>query len=400
MNISNPTNIVPVEVASNIRSIQITNLTSGDTYYFTVTAINQTGTQVVSNDSDDITLLSHPVTPNISSSNITVGDKFIRIRWTQPSVDITSYRIKITRGTSTRYNELITATDRIGQSLDYDKIFGDLINGAPYTVAISAINIAGSSPFRTLTNIRPVSTPGQPTISSVVLNGNSVVVSWSAPTNSGGLRIINYTVKTYQNDIEVVDKRITTASSTNTTSAPRTATITGITINRNYTFSVLAKNEIGDSPESDKVSLIIPETRPEKPTITSAVLNTTNNSVLLSWTAPNDGGSSIINYTIKTYQNNIEVEEKRITIPPSPPTEATIDGITIDGNYTFSVLATNIINDSDESDKIAPTESFINVNEPFWNVSQTRTGNSRTSKLPTGVYSSNNMSIYATVRKY
>ena len=324
MNITDPNiYIAPVEVDSNeidsngvdsnISSTQIMNLISNNSYYFTVTAINEIGVPVVSNNSNNIRLLSVPDIPNITTENITVGDRFIRIRWTQPSEDITSYRIQIRRSATTIHNRLITATDRIAGSLDYDLTFGNLTNGLLHVVSIAAINTAGRSEF-------------------MILN-------------------------------------------------------------------------------------VIPATRPEKPIISTAVLNTTNQSVVVSWTAPNSGGSRIRNYTVKTYQNDIEVEDKRVTTQLSTqtvpsPTTATITGIANDGTYTFSVLATNIINNiinnSDESDKVTPiievvdnvNEAVDNVTEPFGNISQTRTANSRTNKLPTGVYSSNNMSMYATIRKY
>ena len=166
---NDPTNLNEVDVVStasdNIYSKQITNLFMNDySYYFTVTAINQIG-EVVSNNSSDITILSHPNRPSISSNNVTVGNGSIRIRWTPPQVtdanDISAYRIRImqTQDRTTIQNRLIyTATATRNNDGDYDELFNNLTNNTSYIVSIIAINsIGGSSPI-TFRNITPIET--------------------------------------------------------------------------------------------------------------------------------------------------------------------------------------------------------------------------------------------------
>jgi len=98
--------------------------------------------------------------------------------------------------------------------------------------------------------------PGAPTSPTVVGGNQQVVVSWVAPTNTGG----------------GVTSYIVTASpggaTCTWTSGPLTCVVTGLTNGTAYTFSVVSANSQGNSASVTSGS-VTPRTVPGAPTITS-----------------------------------------------------------------------------------------------------------------------------------
>jgi len=136
----------------------------------------------------------------------------------------------------------------------------------------------------------------------------------------------------------------------NTTSAH----VTGLIPNRNYTFEVFATNMIGDgllSGSSAPVT-ILPDV-PAAPQSLSAIAG--NKEVKLTFVAPDDGGSAIINYTAidvndtsKTYTAKHMATKTRQTL--------VISGLKNGQEYRFQVYASNMIGDGPLSD-ISPVST-------------------------------------------
>ena len=67
-----------------------------------------------------------------------------------------------------------------------------------------------------------------------------------------------------------------------------------------------------------------------------------NGSATVSWTAPNNGGSAITNYTVTPYIGS--AAQTPVTVSGSPPaTSTTVTGLTNGTAYTFTVSATNAV---------------------------------------------------------
>ncbi|MGC8912671.1 MAG: fibronectin type III domain-containing protein [Thermoplasmata archaeon] len=132
----NYTNNVTV---GNITSYTIPNLTSGQTYYFAVSAINAAGEGAKSNE-----VSATPCTVPSAPQNLqaTAGNGNVTLTWQPPASDggstITAY--KIYWGTSAgNYTNNVT----VGNITSYT--ITNLTNGQTYYFAISGINAAGES---------------------------------------------------------------------------------------------------------------------------------------------------------------------------------------------------------------------------------------------------------------
>ena len=138
-----------------------------------------------------------------------------------------------------------------------------------------------------------------------------------------------------------------------------TTTIYGLTNGVSYYFTI----EVGDyywrvleSNQSNTVTPTSPVTVPSAPTIVTATAG--NATANLNWTAPNNGGSQITHYIVKTYNSsndNFVQDTSSTTIYVSVPS------LNIGTSYYFKVLAVNAVGPSSLS---AQSNSVIPFGAP------------------------------------
>ena len=80
-------------------------------------------------------------------------------------------------------------------------------------------------------------------------------------------------------------------------------------------------------------------TAPGAPT---AVTATPRRRGVVTWTAPNNGGSTISSYTVTPYVGGVAQTPTTVTGNPPAPS-ATVTGLTNGTTYTFTVTATNAV---------------------------------------------------------
>ena len=175
----------------------------------------------------------------------------------------------------------------------------------------------------------PKSIPRDPTTISAVAAPGSATLTWTAPSNKGGLELTKYVIS----DSATINVDITDVSLTSYTK-------TGLTAGQIYKFSITAYNSIGKSSAVNFADVTIP-TAPGAPTSVVATAGTSNVSV--SWVAPlNNGGSNITGYKVSLFNDggSLVGTEQSTSLTNYDFTSVAA------GTYTVKVKATNIVGDS------------------------------------------------------
>jgi Arylsulfotransferase (ASST)/Fibronectin type III domain len=172
------------------------------------------------------------------------------------------------------------------------------------------------------------SVPGPPNAVSSMAGNGQVVISWSAPTNTGGSSISSYSVST-------------SPSVTPPTGCTRTTnlqcTFTGLTNGIAYTFQVVATNASGTGPGATTIATPYARATPSAPRSVSATTGADGQSII-SWQAPLvAGGSPVSGYTVTSSPYVLAPQACQSTTQLS----CTFTGLSNGTTYTFTVQALN-----------------------------------------------------------
>jgi hypothetical protein len=201
------------------------------------------------------------------------------------------------------------------------------------------------------------SAPSAPTgVTATAAGPESATVTWTAPANNGGREITAYKVTPYK--AGVAQTAVEVAAGTTS------KTISGLAAGSSYTFTVIAINFVGQSPESAPSPAITPSapTAPAAPTEVSAAGK--SSGAVVTWTAAGNGGSAITGYTVTPY---LGAEALAATTAPAGATSATIGSLANGSVYTFKVTATNAIGNSPQSSAssaVTPYDSIFDLATP------------------------------------
>jgi large repetitive protein len=120
--------------------------------------------------------------------------------------------------------------------------------------------------------------------------------------------------------------------------ASTSCTITGLANDTEYTFQVVATNEVGDSDPSVASAVARPDVRPERPAAPSPERG--DEQLTVSWTAPVNRGSAIQNYTVQM-QNTATNELSKQELGGGT-TQTVFTGLDNGVEYRFRVQAENL----------------------------------------------------------
>jgi predicted RNA-binding protein with TRAM domain len=334
---------------SGALSCTTTGLTNGDSYTFTATATNSLGTGVASSASSAILpAVTAPAAP--TGLKATPGNTTAALSWTAPANGgsaITGYNVYEGTTSGGESSVAVNGTLLAGTT---DSVIG-LTNGTTYYFTVKAVNTVGSSAASNEAWATPATAPvvpGAPTSVVATAGDNSAMVNWVAPSSSGSSNITGYSV--------------TAADATHTSGGGQTCTwttgslfctLTGLTNNDSYTFTVTATNSVGSGVASSASNSVVPGfTEPSAVTTLSAMPG--DRTVTLSWSAPTTGGAPINGYnlyegTTSGGENYGSAFNGQVLITG---TSATVSGLTNGHKYYFTVEAVNDVGSSNASNEV------------------------------------------------
>ncbi|MEI8081561.1 MAG: fibronectin type III domain-containing protein, partial [Actinomycetes bacterium] len=365
---------------------KVTGLTQGDSYQFTVHAVNAKGAGAESDASAPVTPAAIPDAPSDVTAEADNGSA--RVFFTEPSANglpITAYRLLAHDLSDTEGDD---RTADVGASAELQSAgypIGGLTNGHHYTFRVQAINAVGVGPVSTQSTgfQTPVGKPSVPEFTAEA-GYRSATASFTPPSDNGSV-ITEYTLtaRDLANPsaaaIEVVGK-----------SSPMT--VPGLTAGRWYSLVLKATNSAG-STESTVNShlgdvnfgtsdgwwlksyfgadtrLVVPWGIPGSPSEVSASTTGLGGSTLdsaadVTFTQPTDlssaTGSPVTAYTVTaTDVTNPDNGGQSTEIDYDSnysdywPRTARVTGLTPGDRYTFTVKARNAAGFGAESDPSA-----------------------------------------------
>ncbi len=198
--------------------------------------------------------------------------------------------------------------------------------------------------------------PGAPSGVTATAGQAAATVSWTAPATGGAPT--SYEVTPF------VGSTAQPSETVSGTPLPMTTTVTGLTPGTAYTFRVRGVNVEGAGAQSAASDPVTP-TAAGLPAAPAGVTATPDSqAAVVRWTAPDDGGSPLTNYTVTPYVGG--AAQPAVTID-APATRAIVTGLTVGTSYTFRVKASNANGAgaaSAETDAVTPLRSIFEFAAP------------------------------------
>jgi hypothetical protein len=232
---------------STSRTLAVKGLAPGTAYQVRVSAKNSAGFSSFLTGSFT-TLATVPGTiTNLSTSNV-LGTS-LTLTWDLPASNggaaISNYQIQVSSN-GTKFTNISKA---VSNSRTFNVTSG-LAAGTKYWFRVAAINSIGTGTISNAVEAVTVgNAPSAPTSLAVKPSKTSIVLSWAAPTVSGGSAVRDYTVE-YSSNSGATWTTVTKAKSTS-----RSMTVTGLRRATAYLFRVSAVNDVGSSTPSTNLAV-------------------------------------------------------------------------------------------------------------------------------------------------
>jgi hypothetical protein len=283
-----------------------------------------------------VSAITVPDAPIITSISVTTTSAIVNFTiGSTGGSPITNYKYSIDNGS--------TLVTRSPASITSPITISGLTTGTTYQILIIAVNSVGDSLPSNMISATPSTTPGAPTITSIIAGNQTATVNFTAGS-TGGLPITNYEYSTDNGSTWNLRSPASTTSP---------IVITGLVNGTPYSIRIRAINSIGSGTQSNVVS-VTPATTPSAPTIDT--FSVTSSSVTINFTAPiSNGGSTITNYKYSINNGSSWVTRS----PVSTTSPLIISGLTTGTTYQILILAVNSIGDGLPSNMISATPGSV-----------------------------------------
>ena len=304
-----------------VSPLVVTGLANGTPVSCTVAAINDIGEGPASAPSAPVTPATVPDAPTAVVA--TRGNAQLSVAFTAPAGNGGS--------PVTGYTARCGSASQTGPASPI--VVGGLINGVAVTCTVAAINAVGEGAASAASaRVTPATVPDAPT-SAVATRGNAQVsVAFIPPTVDGGSAVTGYTA---------------TCGSASQNGPTSPIVVTGLTNGTPVSCRITAHNAVGDSAASAPSNTVTPAALPAAPPLTSAVSTASGTGAVLSFSAPNDGGSAITGYDASCTPGTHTASG---TLSP-----LTVGGLTAGSTYTCTVSARNDVGTGNASNPLTVT---------------------------------------------
>ena len=155
-------------------------------------------------------------------------------------------------------------------------------------------------------------------VTALTQESRTATLAWSAGANNGA-PITKFSVRW--------------SSGSKDCGAVTTCTITGLTNNVEYTFTVVATNEVGDSDPSAQSNMVRPDVKPNQPAAPTVTFG--DKQAAVSWSTPPTDGSPVEGFTVEIDGPTGGATQTKLGLVNS----YTWNGLTNGASYRFRVQA-------------------------------------------------------------
>ncbi|MDE0193008.1 MAG: fibronectin type III domain-containing protein, partial [Gammaproteobacteria bacterium] len=342
---------------ATLRQTQLTGLTAGADTVFALRAVHDTDGDGTSGETGEIsaavthrlTVIGIPITPSLTA---TAGDEQVMLSWTvtpaggTAAQPVVSYEYRYASGTDASAATWIPTTGR-------SATVSSLTNGQAYVFQVRSVNGAGESATPAAdtdaaqASATPLGAPSAPTnLRAATPNDGEVVLTWGAPSNTGGAAITGYEYR--------VDG---TAWRGPLGEAVLTVTLANQKPHYEHVYDVRAiRRPAGATTTTYGAHASVtatPTGAAQEPTAPQNLMATPGDGeVTLMWEPPaNDGGGDIELYNYRVGDGT--------WMPNGLALTATVTGLTNGQSYTFEVQAVNSAGPSSSNAMVTSTPGAV-----------------------------------------
>ena len=340
---------------ANETSLTVTGLVNGTEHSFEVRALNAAGSGA------GVQVKATPAAVPGAPEDLRIlrGDAMMALSWSAPASDgglaigKYQYRVSADDGTSwdPDWSDVPDGSDAGSEQGDETTItVANLANATDYTLELRAVNaVGGGAPARAASG--PVTVPGAVATLEAARSDGRAVLSWTAPTNSGGTAVLHFEYRVSANGGTSWDPDWTAVpDGVDADSDPANETdltVSGLANGTEHTFELRAVNVLGAGSGTSVRST--PAAVPGVPGSFGATRG--DRQVTLGWSVPSQTGGT----AITGYQYRASADGRRTWLPdwtdvpdgddagsdPANETGYTVGGLANGAEYTFELRAVN-----------------------------------------------------------